>query len=406
MSTIDCDIAIVGAGLLGLATAIQLLRREPSLEVIVVEAEDRVGRHQSGHNSGVVHAGVYYAPGSLKARLCREGRAELIEFAADHEIAFRADGKLIVAASAQELSGLDRLHERATRNGLRGLRLLGVEEMRELEPSVAGVAALHVPESGVIDFGLVAEAYASEVAALGGAMLLGWPVDRIADSGGRWQLDAPAGGLRARFLITCAGLFADRLLELSGVRDREHRTVPFRGSYRALAPARIGLVRSMVYPVPDPRLPFLGVHFTRGIDGEVHVGPNALPVSGRSGDDRQSLRWSEIARTLAFPGTARLARDYAGVALGELWRDLSPSAYLAAARVYIPELRPDDLLPGGSGVRAQCVRRDGRLVDDFLFHEASGSLHVLNAPSPAATASLAIGRTVAERALTAFRRSG
>lgn len=399
--SIGCDLVIIGAGLVGLATAIQILRREPALAVVVVEAESAAGRHQSSHNSGVVHAGVYYAPGSLKADLCREGRAELIELAAEHGIPYRAGGKVIVAASATDLEPLRRLHERALANGLRGVRAIEARELLELEPHARGLAALHVPETGVIDFGAVAIGYQTEVERLGGIVRTGWPATEIADRHGHWEVRSPRGAIRARFLVACAGLFADRALELAGERDREHRIVPFRGSYFRLSPVRSELVRSMIYPVPDPSLPFLGVHFTRGIDGDVHVGPNAMPSLGRSGDGRRSLGWRELARAMAFPGTKRLVLSHARAAAGELQRDISRTAFLRAARSYLPELEAADLRPGGSGIRAQCVTRGGTLVDDFLFHGGPRSLHVLNAPSPAATASLAIGRVIAERVLPA-----
>jgi (S)-2-hydroxyglutarate dehydrogenase len=385
------DVVIVGAGLVGLATALQLLRARPSLAVAVVDAEERLAVHQSGNNSGVVHAGVYYPPGSLKARLCREGRRELIAFAAERGIPYRQDGKLIVAVDRSEHARLEELHRRAERNGLEGIELIGGDELRSVEPHVAGDRALRVPETGVIDFGAVTAAYADAVAELGGTVRLGWPVTALARHGDGWRLQSRGRALQARGVVSCAGLGGDRLLRMAGGGDDGHRVIPFRGGYRALVPPGADLVRSMIYPVPDPRLPFLGVHFTRAIDDHVHVGPNALLVLGR--DTRAALR---------FPGLRRLLLAHARAGAGELWRDRVPRAFLRAARRYLPELTAADLEPGGGGVRAQCVARDGSLVDDFLFREDDGIMHVRNAPSPAATASLAIGRMISERAIDRF----
>jgi (S)-2-hydroxyglutarate dehydrogenase len=380
------DVVVIGAGVVGLATALQLLRARPSLAVAVVEAEDRVAAHQSSHNSGVVHAGVYYAPGSLKARLCREGRRELIAFAAERGIPYRQDGKVIVALRRSEHARLDELHRRAERNGLEGLELIGGAELRAIEPHAAGERALRVPETGVIDFAAVAAALADAVAELGGTVRLGWPVTALARAGGGWRLESHGNTLQARGVVACAGLGGDRLLRLAGAEDPDHRIVPFRGGYRTIRAT--GLVRSMVYPVPDPRLPFLGVHFTRGIDGGVHVGPNAVLAAGPG--------------ALRFPGLRRLLLAHARAGIGELWRDKVPAAFLRRARRYLPELTSADLAPGGSGTRAQCVARDGSLVDDFLVREDEGIVHVRNAPSPAATAALAIGRMIAERAIERF----
>jgi (S)-2-hydroxyglutarate dehydrogenase len=385
----ELDVVVVGAGVVGLATALHLLRARPSLAVSVVDAEDRVAAHQSSHNSGVLHAGVYYAPGSLKARLCREGRRELIAFAAERGIPYRQDGKVIVAVQRAEYERLDELHRRAERNGLEGLELIGGAELRELEPHAAGERALRVPETGVIDFEAVARAYADAVAELGGTVRLGWPVTGLARAGDGWRLESRDRSLDARGVVACAGLGADRLLRMAGGDDGAHRIVPFRGAYRTVLAD--GLVRSMIYPVPDPRLPFLGVHFTRGIDGGVHVGPNALLALGRG--TRAALR---------FPGLRRLLVAHVRAGAAELWRDRVPAAFVRRARRYLPELTAADLAPGGSGIRAQSVARDGSLVDDFLFREDDGIVHVLNAPSPAATASPAIGRMIAERAIERF----
>jgi (S)-2-hydroxyglutarate dehydrogenase len=390
MADSELDVVVVGAGLVGLATALQLLRARPSLAVAVVDAEDRIAVHQSSHNSGVVHAGVYYPPGSLKARLCREGRGELIAFAAERGIPYRQDGKVIVAARRSEHERLEQLSARAEQNGLQGLELIGGAELRELEPRAAGERALRVPETGVIDFAAVAAAYADALAELGGTVRLRFPVTALARAaGGGWQVASRDETLRARAVVACAGVGADRLLRMAGGDDGGHRIVPFRGGYRTVLAE--GLVRSMIYPVPDPRLPFLGVHFTRGIGGGVHVGPNALLVLGR-----------DTPAALRFPGLRRLLLAHARTGAAELWRDKVPRAFLRRARRYLPDLTAADLAPGGSGIRAQCVARDGSLVDDFLVREDDGIMHVLNAPSPAATASPAIGRMIAERAIERF----
>ncbi len=390
MADTELDVVVVGAGVVGLATALQLLRARPSLAVTVVDAEDRIAAHQSSHNSGVLHAGVYYPPGSLKARLCREGRSELIEFAAERGIPYRQDGKVIVAVRRSEHDRLEQLRARAERNGLEGLELIGGAELRALEPHAAGERALRVPETGVIDFAAVAAAYAEALSELGGTVRLGWPVTALARApAGGWRVESRGAELRARAVVACAGLGADRLLRMAGGDDGGHRIVPFRGGYRTVLAD--GLVRSMIYPVPDPRLPFLGVHFTRGIDGGVHVGPNAVLALSR--DTRTVLR---------FPGLRRLLLAHARAGAGELWRDRVPAAFLRRARRYLPDLTAADLAPGGSGIRAQCVARDGSLVDDFLVREDDGIMHVLNAPSPAATASPAIGRMIAERAIERF----
>ena len=390
MAAPEHDVVVVGAGIVGLSTALALLRARPSLAVAVVDTEDRVAAHQSSHNSGVVHAGVYYEPGSLKARLCREGRRELIAFAAERGIPYRQDGKVIVAVRRSEHARLDALHARTVQNGLEGVELIGGAELRELEPHAAGERALRIPETGVIDFAAVSAALADAVAELGGTLRLGWPVTGLTRTDEGWRLESLGdSALNTRGVIACAGLGGDRLLRLSGGDDGAHRIVPFRGGYRTVLAE--GLVRSMIYPVPDPRLPFLGVHFTRGIDGHVHVGPNAVLATGRG--TRAALR---------YPGLRRLLLAHARAGVAELWRDNVPAAFLRSARRYLPELTAADLAPGGIGIRAQCVARDGSLVHDFLVREDEGIIHVRNAPSPAATASPAIGRLIAERAIARF----
>jgi (S)-2-hydroxyglutarate dehydrogenase len=378
----EADLVIVGAGLIGLSTAMALLQARPDLRLEVWEKEKRVAFHQSGRNSGVLHAGLYYAPGSLKARLCREGRAALIEFAQEHQISYRLCGKLVVATERGELQRLSVLAERGRANGL-SVCELGPDEFVEIEPNVRGVRALHVEESGVIDFVAVAAAYAKVIEENGGEIRFDQQVRSLRE-------------IRARVVVVCAGLQADRLAR------SEYAIVPFRGDYYTFAEDAQHLVQGLVYPVPDPAFPFLGVHFTRRIDGKLIAGPNAVPSLAREGYSRSSVNIRDALDVLRHPGLRRLARSYARTGLVELWRDLVKPAYVREMRRYVPAVRSRDVVFGPSGIRAQILGRDGTLVDDFLFEERRNAVHVLNAPSPAATASLAIGREVAARAIARF----
>jgi L-2-hydroxyglutarate oxidase len=392
------DVAVVGAGLVGLATATALLESEPGLTVAVIEKEPQVAAHQSGRNSGVLHAGLYYEPGSLKAKLCRAGREAMIAFAEANGIPWRLSGKLVVAADESELPRLSALADRGRSNGL-ALRELSGAELREFEPNIIGVRALHVPESGVIDFPRVATTLERIVSEGGGRVLLGQRVTAIVESGTRRIVQSNAFELDAGVVICCGGLQADRLAELTGASTGEHRIVPFRGDYYSFLPHAVDLVNGLVYPVPDPAFPFLGVHFTRGVHGDLHAGPNAVLALAREGYHRLSLRPADVLDTLRFPGFRRLAGKYAKAGATEIWRDLVKPAYLAQMRRYLPMVTSRDVRFGPSGIRAQCLRRDGTLVDDFLVEESRGVIHVLNAPSPAATASLVIGRRIAALAL-------
>jgi (S)-2-hydroxyglutarate dehydrogenase len=392
------DVVVVGGGIVGLATARDLQQRRPRLQVAVVEKEAAVGSHQTARNSGVLHAGIYYQPGSLKALLCREGKEAVERFADHHGIPVDTCGKLVVAVHPSELPGLDELHRRGTANGVPGLRLVGPEEMRDIEPHVTGVRALLSPSTGIVDFALVARALAEEVRSRDGVVHLGTEVNGLRQRDGGWLLETSRGALKARMVVACAGLHSDRVARMTGDAGDE-RIIPFRGRYLRLRPAARHLVRNLIYPVPDPRLPFLGVHFTRRPDGDIWLGPNVGIALAREGYRRRTVRVRDVADMLRFPGLWRLLRRYPAYALRELWRDLSRRAFAADARRYVPDLRPDDLLAGPIGVRAQAVRRDGTLVHDFSLEGRDGLLHVRNAPSPAATASLAIGRVVAERIL-------
>ncbi|MGZ6343874.1 MAG: L-2-hydroxyglutarate oxidase [Candidatus Limnocylindrales bacterium] len=395
------DVAVIGGGLLGLATAYRLLGRRPDLRLLILEKETELAAHQSGHNSGVLHAGLYYAPGSLKARLCREGKAELERFAEAHAIPFERCGKLVVALDEIELPRLEALRERATANAVPGLEAVGPERIRELEPHAAGRRGLWSPTTAIIDFRRVAQAYADEVRAAGGTIETGRRVTAIQARGDELVLSTSRGELVARNLIACAGLQADRVAALTGDRPPE-RIVPFRGDYYTLRPDARQLVRGLLYPVADPRFPFLGVHFTRRIDGEVWAGPNAVLAFAREGYRRRDIDLGDLAGTLSDPGFLRLGARFWRTGALELWRDVSARAFHAALARYVPELRRDQLRFGPSGVRAQALDRDGTLVDDFRIGGTGHVLHVRNAPSPAATASLAIGRVLAEEALARF----
>ncbi len=395
------DVAVVGGGLVGLASAYRLLERSPGLRLALLEKEPGPARHQSGHNSGVVHAGLYYEPGSLKARLCREGREELVELCSDHGIPVYRRGKLVVAVEEGELERLAELARRGRANGIRELQELDAGGLREVEPHVCGLRALHVPETAVVDFGLVAERLAGLLRRQGGDIRLGEPLERVERDGDGLLLETPGGRLRAGALVACAGLQADRVARLAGA-EPQVRVVPFRGGYWRLRDAAASLVRGLVYPVPDPAFPFLGVHFTRRHDGDVWAGPNAVPALAREGYSRTSISPRDALAAFAWPGFLRLARRYARTGAAEIWRDTLKPAAVADMRRYLPELREADVVRGPSGIRAQAMTRAGELVDDFLVEEGPASLHVLNAPSPAATSCLAIGRLVAERAGARF----
>jgi (S)-2-hydroxyglutarate dehydrogenase len=396
------DVAIVGGGIVGLATAHQLLLRRPDLRLAVVEKEDELAAHQTGHNSGVLHSGLYYKPGSLKASLCREGKEATERFAETHGIPFERCGKLVVALSMEELPRLTELRARGEANGLVGLEEVGVERIREIEPHAAGVRALHVPETGIIDFRRVALAYGDEVRTLGGEILLRCRlvgINRTRD--GDLVLRTTGGEVRARNVITCAGLHSDRVAGMTGHAGNQ-RIIPFRGDYYTFTLEARPLVRGLLYPVPDPSFPFLGVHFTRRVDGAVWAGPNAVLAFAREGYGRLDISPRDLAGSLTYAGFWRLARPYLPTGLAEMWRDAWKPAFVSELRRYLPDLKSSQLSFGPSGVRAQSLASDGSLVDDFSLGEAPHLIHVRNAPSPAATAAPAIGRMLAERAIERF----
>jgi L-2-hydroxyglutarate oxidase len=392
------EVAVVGAGIVGLATARELLLGRPGMRLLVLEKESEPGTHQSSRNSGVVHSGVYYLPGSLKAELCLEGRRWLLAYCAERGIPFAICGKVIVATEEREFPHLEAIRRRGAANGVPGLEMIGPERLRDLEPRVRGARALVVPGTGIVDFRQVVAALAGDVRSLGGEVRTGFAVTGTASRDGEVVLSGPAGEVSARVLVGCAGLWADRLAVACGAPD-DLRIIPFRGDYYELRPERRSWVRGLIYPVPDPALPFLGVHFTRRIDGRVMLGPNAVLAVAREGYRRSDVDLAELHRILTYRGFRALTRRYWMSGVAEWYRAVSRRAYLAALRRYIPELAEDDLLPGGAGIRAQAVAPDGRLVDDFIIWSSGRTVHLRNAPSPAATSSLALARRIAARVL-------
>jgi len=397
------DLAIIGGGIVGLATALRLTESRPDLRVAILEKEHELATHQSGHNSGVLHAGLYYARGSLKARLCRQGKAELEAYAEAHGIPVRYPGKLVVALTEDELPRLADIKTRATANGVEGLEEIGPERIRELEPQAAGIRALWSPRTGIIDFRALALAYADDLRARGVAIHTARLVTGIDQHSDGVVLSTPAGEVQAGHVIACAGLHADRVAAMTGESGRDvPRIVPFRGDYYTLTPEARSLVTRLIYPVPDPRFPFLGVHFTPRHDGEVWAGPNAVLALAREGYGRTDLNLRDLAGTLTYRGFQRLAIRYWRMGVTEMWRDLSKRAYVRELQRYLPAIRGDQVRFGPSGVRAQALAYDGAIVDDFSLGGSGRFLHVRNAPSPAATSSLAIGRMLADRALERF----
>jgi L-2-hydroxyglutarate oxidase len=391
------SVVVIGGGVVGLGVALEITRRFPGRRLLVLEKEDRVARHQSGHNSGVIHSGVYYKPGSMKARLCVTGAAAMVEFCREHGIAHQVCGKVIVATQADELAGLEELRLRGEANGLTGLRLIGPEELREIEPHAAGLQALVVPSTGITDYAVVCEKYAELISAGGGTVLTSAAATGIRRSASEIVVETVRGAFATNSLINCAGLFSDRISRMAG-DDPGVMIVPFRGEYYDLTPERAALVRALIYPVPDPRFPFLGVHFTRRITGRVDAGPNAVLALAREGYRHSDINVRDLASSLAFPGFWRMARKHWRNGLDEWHRSLSKPAFVRALQRLLPEVGEKDVVPGGSGVRAQALKPDGALVDDFQFVSSGNVLHVLNVPSPAATASLSIGKAIVDTA--------
>ena len=390
------DVAVIGAGILGLATARELVRREPTRKVVVVEKEHGPARHQTGHNSGVIHSGLYYTPGSAKARLCVVGRRLMVEYCRDRGVPVEICGKLIVAADERELGRLDELMERGVRNGLEGLEYLTAEDIAKHEPAVRGRRAIWVPQAGIVDYTRVAETIAAEIGAAGVTTVYDAPVTDLQVTSSEAQLVTPRGTIAAERVIACGGLQSDRIARMTGAAPAP-KIVPFRGDYFVLRRERRSLVRGLVYPVPDPRFPFLGVHFTRRIDGAVWLGPNAVLAFAREGYGRADIAPRDLIDALAYKGFRALAMRYWRTGLAEIARDWAKPLFLAALRRYIPELALRDLVPGPSGVRAQALDESGRLLDDFAYDESERVLNVRNAPSPAATSSLALAGEFVDR---------
>ncbi len=389
------DFAIVGGGIIGLSTARALLQRYPNARLLVLEKESGLARHQTGHNSGVIHSGVYYKPGSLKARYTREGVAALVEFCREQGIEHEICGKVIVATEPDELPLLDNLHERGLENGLK-VEKIGPEELRELEPHASGLAALKVPEAGIVDFARIAEALAALVEEEGGELQTSTEVEGISETNNEVEISTNGGTFHARSLVNCAGLHSDRVARLSGV-EAGVKIVPFRGEYYELRPEKRYLVKNIIYPVPDPNFPFLDVHLTRTIEGGVDAGPNAVLALSREGYKKTDFNFRDSIEVLTYPGLWRLARAYWRTGLGEIVRSFSKKAFVRSLKKLVPEVEKEDLAPIEAGVRAQALTKDGKLVDDFLIVEGKNSVHVLNAPSPAATAAIPIGETIAKR---------
>jgi L-2-hydroxyglutarate oxidase len=389
-------VVVIGGGIVGLAVAREILARLPSAAVTLIEKEAGVGSHQSSHNSGVLHAGLYYQPGSLKARLAVEGIRLMTAFCHEHGVAHEICGKVVVATEARELPALDVLWERGLRNGLRDLRRLTPAELGEIEPNVVGLAAIRVPEEGIVDYLAVCAAMHRTIEVAGGTVRTSSRVTRIAETPAGWVVETTTGDYACDYLINCAGLFSDRVAELAGIR-RQVRIVPFRGEYYLLRPEAQSLVRHLVYPVPDARFPFLGVHFTRMIHGGVEAGPNAVLALAREGYSWRDFSARDVADAVGFPGLLRFMAKYPSLCSAEIIRSLSKTLACRSLQKLVPALTVDDLQPGGAGVRAQAMHVNGTLIQDFWLEQRPRALHVLNAPSPAATASLAIARELVDR---------
>ncbi|MGP0074734.1 MAG: L-2-hydroxyglutarate oxidase [Bryobacteraceae bacterium] len=389
-------ITVIGGGIVGLATALRLSQKLPNASITVIEKESGVGRHQSGHNSGVLHCGLYYKPGSLKAKLAVTGIRQMVAFCQEHGIPHEVCGKLVVAANPEEVPRLDALYERGQQNGLTGLRRLGAAEMREIEPHVGGVAAIHVPEEGIADYPAVCKTLVRCLAAAGGQVITQAAVTRLHRTGAQWIAETDAGAFDSDYIVNCAGLQCDRVCSLAG-NEPKLQIIPFRGEYYTLKPERQYLVRNLIYPVPDPRFPFLGVHFTRLIHGGIEAGPNAVLAFAREGYRKSDFSARDLMGTLTYSGFWRFFQKYPRVCFNELRRSFSKELFCRSLQTLVPDIRPEDLAPGGAGVRAQAIAPNGEMIQDFRFVKSDHALHVLNAPSPGATASLAIGQEIANQ---------
>ncbi len=392
------DVIIVGGGIVGLATAHRLQEARPQLKILLLEKEAKLAAHQTGNNSGVLHSGLYYKPGSAKAQCAVQGLQKMLAFCREHGIAHEQCGKIVVATEQNELERLENLWTRGNANGLLGLRKLNPQQIKEIEPHAAGLAAIHVPQEGIVDYPAVCEKLGQLIRQRGGEIRLNARVGKMVADGSERSVETAAGNFRAKFVIACGGLHADRLVKAAGQKPTA-KIVPFRGEYFQIKKARQHLVRHLIYPVPDPKFPFLGVHFTRLVHGGIEAGPNAVVAFAREGYKWKNVNLRDLAESLCFPGLWRFLAKYPSLCGYEIRRSLSKAEFTRSLQKLVPDIREDDLETGGAGVRAQAMLPSGSLIEDFHFEEAQGMLHVINAPSPAATASLAIGQRIVERVL-------
>ncbi len=392
------DIIIIGGGIVGLATALHITQVNPSLKVLVIEKEDRIAKHQTGNNSGVIHSGLYYKPGSLKATNCINGYHKMITFCDEHNIPYELCGKIVVASNKEEVILMNNLLERGKQNGLEGMKVLKQEELAEYEPHVKGVAGIHVPQTGIVDYIKVSEKYAELIQKAGGEILLSTKVVDISSNATSSTVVTNNATYQGKLIINCAGLYSDKIAKLTQEKLNV-KIIPFRGEYYKLTAEKEYLVKDLIYPVPDPNFPFLGVHFTRMAKGGVEAGPNAVLAFQREGYKKSDINIPELAETLAWPGFQKVAMKYWKTGMGEMYRSFSKTAFTKALQKLIPEIQESDLTTGGAGVRAQACDRNGGLIDDFLILEDERTINVLNAPSPAATSSLSIGESVGNMAM-------
>ena len=388
------DVIVVGAGIVGLATALQIKQQRPALKVMVLEKESKVAAHQTGNNSGVIHSGIYYKPGSLKALNCIEGYHLLIEFCKVHQIPFELCGKIIVATSESELTALDNIYKRGVENGLTGLRYINSEEIKAIEPETYGVKGLVVPQTGIVDYKVVANKYAEVFQSLGGVLMFNQKVVAVNAQAHEIQVKTSQQSFTTRLMVNCAGLYSDKVAAMT-IPDLDIKIIPFRGEYYALKHEKRQMVKHLIYPVPDPNFPFLGVHFTRRIDGEIEAGPNAVLAFKREGYKKSQINLKELIESLTWSGFIAVFKKYWRTGFGEMYRSFSKAAFTKALQKLMPNIKASDLVVGGAGVRAQACDKTGGLIDDFAIRELPGQIHVLNAPSPAATSSLAIGKSIA-----------
>lgn len=392
------DIIIIGAGIIGLSTAYNLLQKDRSLKICIIEKESGPARHQTGHNSGVIHSGIYYKPGSLKAINCIRGYKMLLNFCTDNMIPFEICGKVIIATDENEFASMNMLYERAIANGLDGCKLIDRQEIREIEPNASGEKGIHVPQTGIVDYKTVSAKLADSIVESNGRIIYGEEVKMISEAAKEINIKTNKSTYTSKRAVACAGLFADRIASMTK-KDPEFMIIPFRGEYYVLRKEKRDLIRNLIYPVPDPSFPFLGVHFTRRIDGSIEAGPNAVLAFKREGYKKNDFNLRDSFDTLAFAGFRKLAAKYMHIGIGEFKRSFSRSRFAESLQKLVPSITEKDLLPGGSGVRAQACGKDGNLIDDFLFIEDELMINVCNAPSPAATASLSIGKTISEKVL-------